>query len=110
MPGRATISSHPLVLRMLQRMTTGGSSAPLCQSREGPRAAWLPVVTLSLNQTHALADGVPVNGAFRPSDLPYDEPEPGRWRAVVVRQLAVRPAPQQSAGQPAVGYGERPTS
>jgi hypothetical protein len=32
--------------------------------------ALLPVFAIALNRTHQYADGVPVNGAFRPTDLP----------------------------------------
>jgi hypothetical protein len=60
----------PSVLRTLQRATMASFSAPLGTVVGGTRGPWFPTLTWSLNRTHALADGVPVNGAFRPNDLP----------------------------------------
>ena len=62
----------PSVLRTETKQTSATAMLPLPQvltSAAKPRNAF-PTLAVSVSRTHALADGVPTNGDFRPVDLP----------------------------------------
>ena len=59
------------ILTTLGDISTASIAVPIAQvAGVHAHARLLPVLTIALNRTHQAADGVPVNGAFRPSDLP----------------------------------------
>lgn len=61
------------VLTTRTSATTASLAVPLATiaaPHAGRGAAFLPMLTLTLNATRQAADGTPVNGAFRPTDLP----------------------------------------
>ena len=59
------------ILTTLGDISTATIGVPIAQlARVRSHAALLPVLTVALNRTRQVADGVPVNGAFRPTDLP----------------------------------------
>jgi hypothetical protein len=61
----------PSVLRTVQRTSTAALSVPLAQLVSAQKSArWWPMLSWSMNQVHALANDLPVNGSFRPVDLP----------------------------------------
>jgi len=59
------------ILTTLGTISTATIAVPVAQvTGVHSHATLLPVFTIALNRTHQFADGVPVNGAFRQSDLP----------------------------------------
>ena len=69
--GRDNLGNVASVLTTNNIASTGSFALPLARiARVGARANWLPVVTVALNRTQQIADGMPVNGAFRAQDLP----------------------------------------
>lgn len=59
------------ILTTLSNASTANIAIPIAQvTGVHSHLALFPVFTVALNRTHQLADGVPVNGAFRPTDLP----------------------------------------
>jgi hypothetical protein len=59
------------ILTTLGTISTATIAVPIAQvAGVHSHATLLPMFTIALNRTHQFADGVPVNGAFRPSDLP----------------------------------------
>jgi hypothetical protein len=59
------------ILTTLGDISTATIAVPIAQlTGVHSHATLLPVFTIALNRTHQFADGVPVNGAFRPTDLP----------------------------------------
>jgi hypothetical protein len=59
------------VLTTIGNVSTATIAVPVAQlTGLHAHAALLPLFTVALNRTHQFADGVPVNGAFRPTDLP----------------------------------------
>jgi hypothetical protein len=80
-------------LRTDGRTTTANIAVPMA-TFAGPRrySPLLPTLTLAYNRTHQFADGMPVNGAFRPSDLPDQVSENGdlglQWLVGTIRVSA----------------------
>ena len=59
------------ILTTLSNVSTATIAVPIAGlAGLHSHAALLPTFTIALNRTHQFADGVPVNGAFRPTDLP----------------------------------------
>jgi hypothetical protein len=59
------------ILTTLGDISTATIAVPVAQlTGVRSHSALLPIFTIALNRTHQFADGVPVNGAFRPTDLP----------------------------------------
>ena len=60
------------VLRTVNRQSLATATLPLSQlaARRARLAPWLPALSATWSRTHALADGIPTNGDFRPVDLP----------------------------------------
>ena len=59
------------ILTTLGDISTATIAVPVAQlTGVHSHSALLPIFTIALNRTHQFADGVPVNGAFRPTDLP----------------------------------------
>jgi hypothetical protein len=59
------------ILTTLSNVSTATIAVPIAGlAGLQSHAAFLPTFTIALNRTHQFADGVPVNGAFRPTDLP----------------------------------------
>jgi len=68
---RDNLDRVPSILTTLGTISTATIAVPIAQVvGVHSHAALLPVFTVALNRTHQFADGVPVNGAFRPTDLP----------------------------------------
>ena len=59
------------ILTTLGDISTATIAVPIAQlAGVHSRTALFPLFTIAFNRTHQAADGVPVNGAFRPTDLP----------------------------------------
>jgi hypothetical protein len=91
---RDNIGHVQSILTTLGDISTATFAVPLAQlANVHAHAALLPVFTVALNRTHQLADGVPVNGAFRPTDLPDQVSSVGdvaaQWQVAQVR-LSIR--------------------
>jgi hypothetical protein len=85
---RDNLDRVPSVLTTTGRTTTANVAIPL-NTMGGTPKPWAPLLIVSLNRTHQLADGLPTNGAFRPQDLPDQvtvvgdasaQWQTGRWR------------------------------
>lgn len=68
---RDNLDRVPSILTTLGTISTATIALPIAQViGVHSHATLLPVFTVALNRTHQFVDGVPVNGAFRPTDLP----------------------------------------
>ena len=70
--GRDNLAHIVSVLTTDDRATVANLALPVATIMHvsGRGAEWLPTFTLARNRTHQFADGLPVNGQFRPVDLP----------------------------------------